>query len=656
MLIVLVAAAFALTSASADASYIHPEPGYEFGPTGLSTSSFPGNVAEMDFDQSSKRIFLLNKNETKIYSMHFEGPGTYSPSGVPFPLSVAGSGCCTDIAIDNTAGASAENLYYSPDGEPILGYTPAGAALPAFSPISGEKCGVGVDNEGHLWTGNFSTREMEEFEPTGGAPINTVDVSATGAPCRVRFDLSNNDMYVPQYFGDGTIRYTAASGYAPGSAQVFGTTTNATVAINATRHVVYVAGSQSVSAYDTATGSLLETFGEEGGCGINGVAVDDATDTVFLSRGCTNRIQEWKGAVVPDAVTGEPTGNSQVSGSVALAGGGEVTDCKFEFGETTAYGQEAPCEPAAPYTSDQALVTAELKNDLEGETHLSLPTGRLKCQRDRQGVDKTITPHNVKVLATGPASEITNNSARVSGTFEGNGEDTRYWFEWGRTTHYGHQTPLPPGRGRRARRADLTEDPHRSDRTRPGRDLPLPSRRSQRLRNLARAHDATFTTYQPPSIDGFSSSGITATSADISAGSTPTGSKPNTKSSMDRQRHMERAHRYRPACFRLATPRKPSRIHLERSRRDRLPLPRRRPQHLGNHDQHRSDVHILPTILPELGAAPKDREQLPARLPRLRAGQSRDSPGNIMLRANSSAGSLCPESQPLSLCRPRRRA
>ena len=78
-------AAFALTSAPADASYIHPEPGYEFGPTGLSTSSFPGNVAEMDFDQSSKRIFLLNKNETKIYSLDFEGPGTLCGKRIALP-------------------------------------------------------------------------------------------------------------------------------------------------------------------------------------------------------------------------------------------------------------------------------------------------------------------------------------------------------------------------------------------------------------------------------------------------------------------------------------------------------------------------------------------------------------------------------------------
>ena len=179
-------------------------------PTGSASSTFSsGTISEMDFDQSSKRPFALNKYETKIYSIHFGGPGSYTEVGAPFPLPVAGSSCCTDIAIDNTGGATAENLYYSPDGPPILGYTPAGLALPAFAPISGEKCGVAVDNEGHLWSGNFSTQNIEEFEPSGGAPIKTVDVSGTGRPCRVRFDLSNNDMYVSQYNGQGAIRYTA---------------------------------------------------------------------------------------------------------------------------------------------------------------------------------------------------------------------------------------------------------------------------------------------------------------------------------------------------------------------------------------------------------------------------------------------------------------
>ena len=58
-------------------------------------------------------------------------------------------------------------------------------------------------------------------------------------------------------------------------------------------------------------------------------------------------------------------------------------------------------------------------------------------------------------------------------------------------------------RRRLADRADRS--PYRPDRTRSRRDLPLPNRCRQRLRHLA-GGDATFSTYQPPSILGFSSS------------------------------------------------------------------------------------------------------------------------------------------------------
>ena len=447
LLAILVVGVFAATAATADAAYIHPESTYEFGPNGLSTSAFPGSgsVAEMDFDQSSKRIFMLDKSDGKVYAIHFAGPASYSAAGSPYPLTVASAGCCTDVAIDNTPGATAENLYYSPDGPPIYGFTPAGTALPPFSPESGEKCGVAVDNEGHLWTGNFSTRKMEEFEPTGGAPIKTVDVSGTGSPCRLRFDLSTNDMYVSQYSGQGAVRYTAASGYSADSAQVFDTATQTTIAINASRGVAYIAGNSKVSAYDTATGSLLETFGEEAGCSINGIAVDDATDTVFLSRPCTNRIQEWKGAVVPDAVTGEPTGNSTVSGSIALAGGGEVTSCEFQFGTSTTYGESEPCSPAPPYNSDQALVTADLKEDLEGETTYHYRLVASNANGTAKGVDQTITPHNVKGLKTETAANVTRTGATLKASFEGNGEETQYYFEWGPTNLYGNQSAVPPG-------------------------------------------------------------------------------------------------------------------------------------------------------------------------------------------------------------------
>ena len=307
---------------------------------------------------------------------------------------------------------------------------PPGAALPAFLAEGGEKCGVGVDNVGHVWIGNFNTRKMEEFEPTGGAPIDTVDVSGTGSPCRVRFDLSNNDMYVPQYGGQGAIRYTAASGYSAGSAQVFDTTTNATVAINATRDVVYIAGNSKVSAYDTATGSLLETFGEEGGCSIGGIAVDDATDTVFLSRGCTNRIQEWKGAVVPDAVTGDPTGNSQVSGSVALAGGGEVTNCKFEFGESTSYRagsavrtQQLPTPQIKRWSRPNSKTTSKGRPPITTDSSPQMRTGPPGgwTRRSPRTTSRVSPPGRLRKYPTARLGYPAPSKAM--------GNDTRYWFE-----------------------------------------------------------------------------------------------------------------------------------------------------------------------------------------------------------------------------------
>ena len=121
-------------------------------------------------------------------------------SGAPFPLSVAELGCCTDIAIDNTAGASAENLYYSPDGEPILGYTPAGAAFRPSPRRRARSAASGSTTKATSGPATSARRKIEEFEPTGGAADqNRRRRRQPGSPCRVRFDLSNNDMYVPQY-------------------------------------------------------------------------------------------------------------------------------------------------------------------------------------------------------------------------------------------------------------------------------------------------------------------------------------------------------------------------------------------------------------------------------------------------------------------------
>lgn len=425
----LALALLGLSAAGASAAYIHPEPNYEFGPDGTGGTTF-SQIDSMTYNQATDQVMVLSKGSPRqIYAFHFNGPESFTPSGSPFPLEVPGTGYDSQIDVDNSGTSSAGNIFYSEDGSGLHGFSPSGAELGSFEPEGGEKCGAAVDKNGHPWSGNYSARQVEEFEWSGGAPIRTVDVGGQGSPCHLMFDPSNNDLYVSMY-GGGLWRYTAASGYSPSSAQEFDPDGNTKIAINPVRHVVYAASGPTVKAYDTVSGALLEEFTTS--YEVRGIAVDDSTDTVFTANTSTGKIQEWKGVVVPDVTTGESEGNSKVTGSVGLSGAGEVIECKFEYKEQGAFEfeDEVPCEPPAPYTSDQPEVTAELTG-LEGEHTYVYRLVAANANGTAHGGTKTITPHNVTGIHTDPASEIERQSATFHAHFEGNGEDTTYFFEYG---------------------------------------------------------------------------------------------------------------------------------------------------------------------------------------------------------------------------------
>ena len=198
------------------------------------------------------------------------------------------------------------------------------------------------------------------------------------------------------------------------------------MAVNGAAHRLYVANGTDVRAYDTTSGALVETISAASGA--SSVAVDEATDTLFAAPS-DGVIKEISGAIVPDITTGEPISNSGVSGHVDPAGGGEVTECHFEWG--TAIGEynlgEEECSPGT-FSAPQD-VTATLPG-LLGETtyHYRLVAGN--ANGVNFGGDKTITPHNVSALKTEAASEINRTSVRLNGSYEGTNEETKYWFEW----------------------------------------------------------------------------------------------------------------------------------------------------------------------------------------------------------------------------------
>ena len=105
----------------------------------------------------------------------------------------------------------------------------------------------------------------------------------------------------------------------------------------------------------------------------------------------------------------------------------------------------------------------------------------------KYGADQTYTPQQVLGLSTDPATNLTESSAKLNGSFVGNGEDTSYYFEWGPTTAYGNKTAIPPGTD-----AGSPPGPARTPLSfelsglSPYTHLPLPGYRQQRKRRRRR--------------------------------------------------------------------------------------------------------------------------------------------------------------------------
>ena len=102
-----------------------------------------------------------------------------------------------------------------------------------------------------------------------------------------------------------------------------------------------------------------------------------------------------------------------------------------------------PCEPATPYAGATA-VSAELTG-LTMETAYVYRIVAENANGTRSGEVLSFTPRAVIGISTDDATEITQTTAMVHGSFDPNGEDTTYYFEWGTDDTYGNVSAEAPG-------------------------------------------------------------------------------------------------------------------------------------------------------------------------------------------------------------------
>jgi hypothetical protein len=414
----------------------------EYGKEGPKASGI-GNGCRIAYRSSTERIYLLS--DEKIYGLQRSGPGSVAPLGGSFPIAAGYSSSCgdRDLDVDQASG----NIFAVPSSTQIHGYGPTGGPLGPPWPVNvgGETCGLAITNTGEVWGGNYSGSSVAKYTSAG---VFAGSKALGFRDCKIAVNPQNNDLFTLNYETSVLTKYTAASGYT--TTLSFGNvgTNNGGLAVNGALNRIYVAPATgtTVKAYDTNSAAVVETVNVGGTP--RDVAVDEATDTLFVqvNSGASGYIKEYLGVKTPKATTGDPTGNTEVSGTADPNEVGPITECYFEWGLTTGYGKKTNCTESVPFNTVQTVHAVLPQNEMIGEEtyhyRLVLDTGVPNVIG--KGGDKTIVPHYVKKVKTEPATEVKRTTATLNGSFEGNSEATTYFFEYGTTTGYGSRMPLAP--------------------------------------------------------------------------------------------------------------------------------------------------------------------------------------------------------------------
>jgi hypothetical protein len=222
------------------------------------------------------------------------------------------------------------------------------------------------------------------------------------------------------------------------------------VAYDAARNQVLANDGDHVAIYNATTGSQVDKFGAGTLIDGTGIAVNETSDVIYAldRKQGTNEgtIDVFSPALLPDVTTGPaaPVGASAVTlhGHVDPAGGGEVTGCEFEFGQTIFYGTQAQCDPAAPYAAP-ADVAAELTGLLPAtEYHFRLKASNANGAAHTENDRTFVTGAGVPELLSETVADLGSDNARIDSTVKVMGADARITVEYGTSTTYGSSAPV----------------------------------------------------------------------------------------------------------------------------------------------------------------------------------------------------------------------
>ncbi len=378
--------------------------------------------------------------------------------------SVAPLGELTNIATDG------EGNIYAVDREHMVidEFKPSGEFVRAFSGKSvpggfSELAGVAVDpTNGNVLVTDRERHAVDEFSSTGeyldqlthftelrgGIAVNAegyVYIADQGAA-----DVFSSNLTLP------TISYSKVSSPTP-----TGATLNASIEPNGSEitscYFEYgpskVYGGSYGSPHVSCTPTTPYSAHQDVSATITGLTSEtEYRYRVVVAESNGQKVYGSEQIYTPHVVEGletEPATKLEPKTAMLNAsfiGTNEPTKYYFEWGTTPSYGEKTP-EASAGSTSTPTPLSAELTG-LGLGTVYHYRVVAMNGQGTSYGEDESFTSSlAVPGLTTKPPTNIQAESATLNGSLIGDGEPTKYYFEWGTTPSYGEKTPTTESAG-----------------------------------------------------------------------------------------------------------------------------------------------------------------------------------------------------------------
>jgi hypothetical protein len=453
----------ALTASPALAVQTHPYTGTSFGPDGTSGSSF-SRIASVAVDPANGNVYAYDSSAGKIYKFDSVGnPVNFSGLAGNAIEGLSGYGPGESqlaIAPPGSPGGTAGDIYVA-IGTALLIYGPDGKKL---GQLGGEfPCGVATSPSGQVFVGNYP-ETIVEYTPTANpaTDIDQTGISNAALPevCNVAADGLGN-VYGTNYYGGYPAfkleALEAENRIALESDPPYGST----IATDPASDDVYSNRGSSIAQYDPS-GALVNVFGADRLFESYGVAINATSGKIYAGNGKSQQVDVFGplatvAGVTPNPATAITASKATLNGTVN-PGAITVSDCKFEYGTSTEYGETAPCEGAIPTDSSDHPITAALSG-LQANTTYHFRIAATNANGTNRSSDQTFTTANFAV--TGEADSVTGAKATLNGVVFPEGEAIdKCFFEYGINGAFDQTVPCagatPPDEGEHAVSAALS--------------------------------------------------------------------------------------------------------------------------------------------------------------------------------------------------------